>query len=377
MTKGIRTVIAVCGIVAVLQCALVRPALAQDVTQLPASQDAPASVAPSRAVEEWIKQNAPAEASEAPAASSAAQAEERVPALSSPTLSGPTLPGPTLPGRTPPPPGGMRSVLPGGFVDWGNGHAAFTAEERLDPALASPARARAMAVRRASLQARKDLLDALLSLPLDGSRTVASALDPAGTAHLRSVVQNSPVQQEEFEADGAMGLAVTAVGELRGELADILLPAAEPFLAGVPPTTELTVASVPAPRLDPEQAAYRASMTELGGFTGLVIDARGLGAAPALLPLVLDPHGVQAYGPFQVSRDDVMENGAAIYVADPANSLLKARTGATPMTVRALAVSGANKTDLVVSEQDARFIRAMFKNEDARHRCAVVVVLDQ
>jgi hypothetical protein len=319
----------------------------------------------SNAVEQWLEQNRPATESAVEPAVEPGSERGRMPA-------------PAMPPVQPPAPGGLSSVLGSGSVDWGNGRAAFSAGERLSPDEHNPGRARALALRRATLAARKALLDGVLSLALDGSRTVGSALPASTLDTIRALVQNSPVQQEELpDADGGMTLTVTAVMELRGELAELLLPAAEPFLAGVPPTTALTVSQVPRPQPDPDQASYRSSMAELGGFTGLVVDARGLGAVPALLPLVLDPEGLQAYGPFQISRDDAVENGAALYVEDPANSLLGSRAGSTPLKVRALAVSGPGMADIVVSETDARFIRTLFKNEDARHRCAVVVVIDR
>ncbi len=274
-------------------------------------------------------------------------------------------------------PSGYLAQDDAGLVDWGNGLLSFTVEEKLSSDSLSPARDHAMAVRRATLRARKMLMDTVVALPLDGSRTVGGTISPKGLESVRSLLQNSSFTQAEFLAeDGSNVVAVTATAELRGGLAELIMPVTDPFLGGVPDTVELTIGILVKPERDPKQVAYRTSMAELGGFTGLIVDARGTEAKSSLLPLVADPSGLTAYGPFQVSRENAAANGVVIYVKSSANSLVRSRAGKIPLKVKALAASGQNMADLVVSYEDAILIRSLFKNEDVKNHCRAVVILD-
>lgn len=295
----------------------------------------------------------------------------------------PTAPGPPdLPGQATPglAASGMAApdlAAPGGSVNWAVGSMSFTAQEFVAPDSLNPARDKAMALRRATLRARKALLDAVLSLPLDGRRNVGGALNDAELAAVQTYLQNSRIQQQEAGVEGGgTRLSVTALADLRDDFAELLMPGTEPFLGGLPGTIRLTGPPVPEPGLDPEQNAYRTSMVELGGFTGLVVDVRGLGMAPALLPVVADPAGLAAFGPFQVAREDAVRSGAALYATHPKASLVTARVGSSPLVVRALAISGRNKADVVISTQDAVLVRTLFKNQDVRSNCRAAIILD-
>ncbi len=278
-----------------------------------------------------------------------------------------------------------QTLLPSGYivegvgslVDWGNGRIASTVEENISSDSYNLVRDHAMAVRRATLRARKVLMDMVVALLLDGSRTVGDTFTPERLENVRYFLQNSNLSQAEFQAeDGSNVVSVTAMAELRGGLAELIMPITDPFLGGVPDTVELTVGTLVKPERDPKQVSYRTSMAELGGFTGLIVDARGTGAKSSLLPLVADPSGLTAYGPFQVSREAAAENGLVLYVKSSANSLVRFRTGNIPLKVKALAASGRNMADLVVSYEDAILIRSLFKNEDVKNHCRAVVILD-
>src|SRR3970282_1070986 len=53
-----------------------------------------------------------------------------------------------------------------------------------------------------------------------------------------------------------------------------------------------------------------------GVATGLVIDGRGLGLRPALLPKIVDPQGREVYVGQVVTRTNAVEQGVAGYAKD-------------------------------------------------------------
>jgi hypothetical protein len=113
-----------------------------------------------------------------------------------------------------------------------------------------------------------------------------------------------------------------------------------------------------------------------GGYTGVVVDARGLQITPALAPVIYGQDGIGAYGPFLVSRANAIDKGVAAYADTVDHASLRERAGNRPLVVKALSAFGSWRTDLVVSTPMARLIRAMMRVGDAVENCRVVIVLD-
>lgn len=263
-------------------------------------------------------------------------------------------------------------------VDWGAGVVRSLGTADAPGGGANPARAEALAIRKATLQARKQLQDAVFALPLDGRHLVGETLSAQQLSDLRGKLQNSPITRRT-DADGSGGVRVDvqAAASLRGAMAEALMPSAVAFQSRIPPTIELTVTVAGGTgTTDVDQLQYRRSMAELGAFTGLVVDARGYDAAPALLPVVAGPDGKAAFGPFQASRALVFEQGLAVYVQTPQDAAARNRVGGTPLVVRVLAVSGPHKADLVISETDAELVRLLFRSDGMINTCPVAIVLD-
>jgi len=112
-------------------------------------------------------------------------------------------------------------------------------------------------------------------------------------------------------------------------------------------------------------------------YTGLVIDGRGLGVMPALAPRILDSEGKEIYGAALVSREWAVKYGMAGYAksVDGARGL-KDRVGDNPAVVKAVRASGAAKTDLVLSADDAASLRSAAQNLKFLSEARVVIVVD-
>lgn len=143
------------------------------------------------------------------------------------------------------------------------------------------------------------------------------------------------------------------------------------------------------------KAIYRPENIEPSSFmyTGLVIDARGLGLRPAMESRILvrlNSTTKVLYGPEVVFREG--EVGIS-YGAIPKESAVtlglsgyertlknaysrKERLGENPLTVRAIGVKSRSKGDVVVSREDADRILEAVKNNDFFKECRVVMVLD-
>jgi len=112
-----------------------------------------------------------------------------------------------------------------------------------------------------------------------------------------------------------------------------------------------------------------------GEFTGLLIDARGLGVKPAMSPKVYDEDGKEVYGTVKCTPDFAIEVGIAGYPRSMDQALKSPRIGAHPLVVKAPRRGPKFATDIILSNADAERIR----NADAKSgflgKCGVSILL--
>lgn len=134
------------------------------------------------------------------------------------------------------------------------------------------------------------------------------------------------------------------IGGTGNALVRVLIPALLTVLVGV---------STFAPRASAQPAAY----------TGLVILVPGIRLDRSISPAILSARGEVVYGrgwwrPGQLNLEIAERYGIVEYAPSLATAT---RAGANPLVVRAIGVSGPPastfKTDVVISERDARLIR--------------------
>ena len=111
-------------------------------------------------------------------------------------------------------------------------------------------------------------------------------------------------------------------------------------------------------------------------YTGLVIDARGMQARPAISPKVFDENGAEVYGTLIVTKEYALQQGISGYARDLTAAQSNERVTANPLTVKAISVEGAGKTDIKISNDDAKTIRAAKDNLTFLQKCRVMIVLD-
>ncbi len=110
-------------------------------------------------------------------------------------------------------------------------------------------------------------------------------------------------------------------------------------------------------------------------FSGLIVDARGLGVKPAMAPKILDEDGREVYGSAYVNREWAIEQGMTGYSKDVAAAQNNPRVTATPIIVKGVKVSGQGKADIIISNADAGKIRANAENMTFIEKCKVMIVL--
>lgn len=124
-------------------------------------------------------------------------------------------------------------------------------------------------------------------------------------------------------------------------------------IGGTPSTPSTTLPGTSA--TNGSSAAAAPAGTAIGGYTGLIVDCRGLGLKPAMSPVIKNAAGQPIYGYKNLDYDKVVANGMAGYVTDMSRAT---RAGANPLVVKALRIDSA--ANPVLSTADAN--RVLIEN---------------
>jgi hypothetical protein len=111
-------------------------------------------------------------------------------------------------------------------------------------------------------------------------------------------------------------------------------------------------------------------------YTGVVIDARGLGVKACMYPRILTEEGEEAYSMGYVDKAVSPELRVATYAKDMTWAQNHDLVKAVPLIVKALRVEGANRTDLVISDADAQTLHLIPEHRKLINRAKVIIVMD-
>jgi hypothetical protein len=110
------------------------------------------------------------------------------------------------------------------------------------------------------------------------------------------------------------------------------------------------------------------------GYTGLVVDATGLGFLAALQPKLYGK-GVQLYPGEKIRLLTAAKDGYARYYRNVSLAQQSSRVGSLPLTVRAEGLHMGDKRSLELRERDVKLVRAILETPgNFLDRCRVVIV---
>lgn len=116
-------------------------------------------------------------------------------------------------------------------------------------------------------------------------------------------------------------------------------------------------------------------------YTGLIVDARGLGLQRGMSPRIYSESGQLVYAGVAVAYEFLQEAGIASYGQDLTPELLKriqpkGTVKVSPLVVRALEVTGSPETNVVISDDDAQAILDALNVYDFLAQYSVVFLVD-
>lgn len=246
-----------------------------------------------------------------------------------------------------------------GKVDWSTGVITAVGIGAPPAQPANAAQARAMAERAAQVVAYRNLLEAVKGVRVDSTTTVENFIVTSDVirTQVNGIIQGATIMDKKYMSDGSV--EVTVGMKLTGALAESLLPKTPPASTPLVPGASTT------PGVAQGQL-----------YTGLIVDARGLGVRPAMAPKILNEDGKEVYGSAFINRDWAVREGMVGYLKDPAAAQANPRVTDKPLMVKAIKVSGDGRVDTVISNADAAALQSASQNLSMLEKCRVIILVD-
>jgi len=322
--------------------------------------------------------------------------------------------------------GDAVETMASGKINWTVGEVYATGIGAPPAFTGNAAQARAMAERAAYVVALRNLLETVKGVRVDSESVVENFMVKSDVIKTKvdGVIQGARIVSTRYMSDGSVEVQVAM--PMRGAFLNALVPDSfgrpstgqipqkpappteKPTLPPVapekkmepakpepikpaPPAPETKTEPLPSPQpplperktepakpepVQPVPAPQGQSTVAFKGgvATGLVIDGRGLGLRPALLPKIVDPQGQEIYVGQVVTRTNAVEQGVAGYAKDVNAATNNFRVTDNPAVIKGLSASGTARTDVVIGQADARVLRQMSGQGDFLQYCRVIIV---
>ncbi len=210
----------------------------------------------------------------------------------------------------------------------------------------------------AKSDALRQMLATVNGMYLDSETTIRDFTLESDVIRTRveGVVRNFwQVGEPDYKSDGS--IEVTMAMAL-GDVVAVVMPEKFPNMGAGTPIVE--------PQPAPANQVY----------TGLIVDARGLGIRPAMAPKILNEDADEVYGSRYVSREWAIQQGMVGYGRDLDQVQENERVTDNPLVIKALRSEGPNKTDIVIANNDANTLHSMEENLNFLKKCRVMLVVD-
>ena len=233
------------------------------------------------------------------------------------------------------------------------------------------ARGNILARRAAIVDAQRNLAEMIQGVQIDSDTVMENLVISSDVVRSKvsAMVKGARIIDEGVNADGSyfVKMRVPMYG-VTNSIASVALPElrenmeAEPLLE----VTDSTLSESDV--RDVQSAAY----------TGVVINAAGMGLEPTFSPVIYDVNGRVVYGIRNLDYDKAISRGMVEYSASLEKATQGSRAGNNPLVINAVGVRGGknsvNKVNVVVSVEDGDRILLASEKSGILQNCAVVFV---
>ena len=264
----------------------------------------------------------------------------------------------------------VNVALQQGTIDWTKG-----SDSKIEaigvglPGNKSMAMARVAAI----MDAQRNLLGIIKGVQIDSDTLMEDLLVTSDVVkrNIGGVLQGAQVVAEGTNADGSYFVRMSV--PLYGASNSVAAAALPEVVKNITPEP-IPVVNVKATPLKKETI----KKVQSSAYTGVVVDASGLGLKPTFSPIIYDTNGRAIYGINNIDSAFAIANGMVGYANELGQATSGSRAGANPMVVKAESVKGGtnstNPVNVVVSVEDADKILLANEKSGMLENCAVMFV---
>ena len=259
--------------------------------------------------------------------------------------------------------------FPKGSINWSKGIVTAKGSGVPPSAAANPSQARLMAERAAISDARRNLLETVGEVRVDAVSTVGSLMTKRDVIVTRvgGIIKGSLVTERRYLDDGSVEVVVEM--PITGAFLDVMLSevkAVPSITMTLPPSKfkkkglpkaeiKTPAASEPVKEAKIEPEPEKIDLSKVN-YSGLIIDAREVEVKPALMPKVLNERGEVIYSSANMQKEEAVKTGVVGYAKEVDAAKKHPRVTETPVVVAALKGSGEKRSDVIISDGNARTI---------------------
>ncbi len=244
-------------------------------------------------------------------------------------------------------------------ISWEKGSAATVEAEGigLPPAGTSGTRASLLARRAAIVDAYRMLAETVNTVQLDAETTMEDLTITSDVVRTKvsALIKGARIVSEHANSDGSYSVRVAVPLYGVDGVAGTALPEIKSSMPATSPSVSYDY--TPAKDLRANAASY----------TGVIIDARGLGLESTFSPVVFDTKGRAVYGMRNIDKDYAIKYGMVAYAKSISSDSATERAGVRPLVLKAQSVrsgrNSANPVNVVISVEDAD--KLLYVNEKA------------
>jgi hypothetical protein len=227
---------------------------------------------------------------------------------------------------------------------------------------------------RARVRAVRNLRSTLKRLRLNHQECIVDLLSTQAYIQdqLEAMTADAHTLNTERSADG--DVEVTLGVNFFGGISQLILPSEIQQVESIKPLNGVEEEDNDAGQTRGGGYSRRAVAPDI--YTGLIVDARGIGAVPAMVPVLVDESGREVYGPAYVSREFAVQHGMCRYMRGTGNADYLSRVAPNPLRVKGLSAVPDKSCYIVISNFDASRLRGVSYHLEFLKQCRVVVLLD-
>ncbi len=255
------------------------------------------------------------------------------------------------------------------YIDWTKGKdAVITAKGVGLPKNGQTALARVAAI----MDAQRNILGIIKGVSIDSDTLMEDLMVANDTVkrQISGLLKGAQIVREGENPDGSyfVEMSVPLFGD-KDSLAAVAIPE-------IKKTTHIT----PLPKVSPKETKVppkEIRAIKNATYTGVVVDASGLGLEPTFSPVIFDTNGRAIYGVNNIDADFAIREGMVGYAKSVESATANSRVTANPLVVKAVSVKGGaspNKVNAVVSVEDGDRILIANENSKMLDKCAVMMV---